>query len=688
MKQSFWAKIAFKNIIENKNFYIANLVVDVFTITAFYLFTYMTLNPGLKAAPGYGTLIVILALGCVFVALITLFFKMYTNRILSKRRNREMGLYAAWGLEYKNIDSILFYETLYIYLVGSLLGLMIGFVFQKLVYNGLFTLMKCNKDYSAGFSLTPVWITMSVFIVIDIVILVSNMRKIRKNKVISLLKEEDEAALVKKLSLLDVIKGLFGLALIIGAYYYINSSVDLRESIEMIMVAIGVFFVGSFFVISGVVVMIEMLLKKTDKIYYKSTFFSTIAKLISRTKNNAMSLSVINILFTCVIIGASTTISLYLGTQRQASGAFKADGIVKSGNFEDRALSKEAIYDAAREVGVTVEKCNENVLLGFQTLFDIEKGVYQYEGIEAKDLPEVVEIRLLEDFNKQWNENFTLNDGEILLVTDADLEFKDYETIDFYGEKLNVKHHFDTAKYPGVDNIKYAYENFIIVQDFDALSDLHEKLKAIGFTRELSFWCEYYISGTKDDKIKVDAILGDTLSKIPTVDYFDSNATQLRTRYARNAIFLFLGCFISLIFIMYMVFIMYYKQIEEATDDAPNVVIMQKIGMYDAEIKRSIFAENGLMFFVPVVMAFCHVAACFGMMSDIMKLFMLTDIAFMKLCVVLFCLFILLVYVLMYYGAYRVYINIVLQKETAPHHISRHADPKKAQLAKLTKLRK
>ena len=78
----------------------------------------------------------------------------------------------------------------------------------------------------------------------------------------------------------------------------------------MIMVAIGVFFVGSFFVISGVVVMIEMLLKKTDKIYYKSTFFSTIAKLISRTKNNAMSLSVINILFTCVIIGASTTISL------------------------------------------------------------------------------------------------------------------------------------------------------------------------------------------------------------------------------------------------------------------------------------------------------------------------------------------------------------------------------------------
>ena len=664
MKQSFWAKIAFKNVIENRNFYIANLVVDVFTITAFYLFTYMTLNPGLKAAPGYATLILVLSLGCVFVALITLFFKLYTNRILSKRRNREMGLYAAWGLEYKNIDSILFYETVYIYLAGSFFGLLIGFIFQKLVYNGLFTLMKCNKDYVGAFSLTPVWITLLVFIVIDFLILLSNMRKIRKNKVITLLKEEDETAPVKKLSVFDVIKGIFGLILILGSYYYINTEVDFKESIESIMLAIGVFFVGSFFVISGAVVMIEMFLKKKDKVYYKSAFFSTIAKLISRTKNNAMSLSVINILFTCVIIGASTTISLYLGTQRQASVAFKPDGIVKSGSFEDRALSKEAIFEAASEAGVQVIKCNENVLLGFQTLFDVEKGVYANEGIEAKDLPEVVELRVLSDFNENNDENFSLNDGEVLLVTDKDLPEKDYETIDFYGEKFNVKYHYDTSVYPGVDNIKYAYDNFIVLKDFETLKEVHEKLKETGLTREISYWCEYYVSGSKDDKVNFDAILYEKLVQIPSVDYFDSNATQLRTRYARNAIFLFLGSFISIIFIMYMVFIMYYKQIEEATDDAPNVLIMQKIGMYDGEIKKSIFVENGLLFFVPVIMAFCHVAACFGMMSDIMKIFMLTDIAFMKLCVVLFCLFILLVYVLMYYGAYKVYISIVLKKKT------------------------
>ena len=33
MKQSFWAKIAFKNIFENKKFHLANMNVSVFTVT-------------------------------------------------------------------------------------------------------------------------------------------------------------------------------------------------------------------------------------------------------------------------------------------------------------------------------------------------------------------------------------------------------------------------------------------------------------------------------------------------------------------------------------------------------------------------------------------------------------------------------------------------------------------------------
>ena len=136
---------------------------------------------------------------------------------------------------------------------------------------------------------------------------------------------------------------------------------------------------------------------------------------------------------------------------------------------------------------------------------------------------------------------------------------------------------------------------------------MHEYISGQGNPREIFHYVEYNIAGTMEDEIRVEDILDDELKKIDSVDFYDSNATQKRTRYERNAIFLFLGAFISLIFVMYMIFIMYYKQIQEAVDDAENVRIMQKIGMSVSEIKRCIMAENGILFFIPIVMAFLHV---------------------------------------------------------------------------------
>ena len=64
---------------------------------------------------------------------------------------------------------------------------------------------------------------------------------------------------------------------------------------------------------------------------------------------------------------------------------------------------------------------------------------------------------------------------------------------------------------------------------------------SLGNDREIHHWIDYTTSGNLEDKTRVDEILGEKLINTPTVEYFDSNATQRRTRYARNAIFLFIG---------------------------------------------------------------------------------------------------------------------------------------------------
>lgn len=661
MKQTFWAKIAFKNIFENKKFHLANLIVSIFTVTTLYLYIFMATNPSLKNAKAYVELKTILYLGCIFLSGITLLFKSYTNRIFIKRRNKELGLYAVWGLEAKHISSILAFETLYLYLTSIVAGLFLGTLAQRFIYESLFALMKCDAMYKTGFMFFNLWITMAIIGVIDFIILLKNMKTVRKKQVINLLKEEDSNKVVKELRVPDILKGLLGLSLIVGAYNYVNTIDDLLNSISTIFVALLILFMGSYLVISCFVLMIEFYLKKKDGVYYKNTFFTTIAKLIARTRNNALSLAVINILFTCVVLGASSTIALYLGTDRQASEAYKVDGGIYTTKREDLGLVEETVREAADEAGVEVEKISRADEYAFQTVFDEEKGTFLNDNISQRSLPEIIGFMDLEDFNKSEGTNLTLEDDEVYFIPDIDLDIKEFDTLDVYGKILKVKDTLTVSPDFYADNIKYAYIFEIVVKDYSAIEDMHEYLSGQGIDREIFHIVDYNVSGDMDDETRLETILTEKLKEIESVDFYDSNATQKRTRYERNAVFLFLGTFISLIFVMYMIFIMYYKQIQEAVDDADNVRIMEKIGMTAGEIKRCIMAENGILFFIPIGMAFLHVIACFKIICDLLKLFMLTDMDFTRICILVFSGALLTAYMIMYYGAYKVYTSIVLQ---------------------------
>ena len=474
---------------------------------------------------------------------------------------------------------------------------------------------------------------MAIIGAIDLIILLKNMKTVRKQQVINLLKEEDSNKVVKKLGVPDILKGLFGLSLIVGAYIYVNTIDDVLNSISNIFVALLILFMGSYLVISCFVLMIEFYLKKKDGVYYKNTFFTTIAKLIARTRNNALSLAVINILFTCVVLGASSTIALYLGTDRQASEAFKVDGGIYTTKREDLGLVEETVKEAADEAGVEVERITRADEYAFQTIFDEEKGAFLKENVSKRSLPEIIAFMDLEDFNKSEGTNLTLEDDEVYFIPDIDLDIKEFDTLDVYGKTLKVKDTLTVSPDFYVDNIKYAYIFEVVVKDYSAIEDMHEYLSGQGNDREIFHIVDYNVSGDIEDETRLETILTEKLKEIKSVDFYDSNATQKRTRYERNAVFLFLGTFISLIFVMYMIFIMYYKQIQEAVDDADNVRIMEKIGMTAGEIKRCIMAENGILFFIPIGMAFLHVIACFKIICDLLKLFMLTDMDFTRICI-------------------------------------------------------
>ncbi len=76
---------------------------------------------------------------------------------------------------------------------------------------------------------------------------------------------------------------------------------------------------------------------------------------------------------------------------------------------------------------------------------------------------------------------------------------------------------------------------------------------------------------------------------------------------------LFIGIFFGLIFLICLLIIMYYKQITEGFEDQKNFEIMQKVGLSDQEIRRTIKKQVKMVFLLPLGGALLHTAMAFKM---------------------------------------------------------------------------
>ena len=122
---------------------------------------------------------------------------------------------------------------------------------------------------------------------------------------------------------------------------------------------------------------------------------------------------------------------------------------------------------------------------------------------------------------------------------------------------------------------------------------------------------------------------------------------------------LFVGIFVSILFITASVLIMYYKQISEGYEDQKRFDIMTRVGLDNAQIRKTIHFQVLAVFFLPLVMAAVHIAFAFPMISKLLMLLGMGDTTlFMITCLCVFGIFALL-YVIVYGLTSRAYYQLV-----------------------------
>ncbi len=652
MRKSLYLSLAIQNIKKNYRTVIPYLCTCIITIMMFSILDSLRTSAIILQGVGGGTMSVILLLGRVVVGAFSILFIFYTNSFLIKKRMKEFGVYNVLGLEKKHIILIISYETIILSVLSLLLGLFLGVAFSKISQLLLFKLMGLAATNEFTLSISSIILTCVVFAGIFFLVFLNTIRMIAKSNPIELIRQESAGEKEPKANWLVALIGFITL----GAGYYLAQSIDDPVmAIMLFFLAVILVIVGTFCLFTSGSIVILKALKKNKKFYYKTKNFTAVSGMIYRMKRNAAGLANICILSTCVLVMISTTFSLYFNIGDIVDKRFVRDISVTARSVpnEEVVIETDSLVNSVLEQNQVVGKNVSNYKYAQYDYSNINGKLVKYEDIN----PVIIMTISLSEYNRLTNDNITLADDELLMLETK--YFKDKDTLSINDVTYKVTTIKDDKNV--IDSfVYYATPIYVvIVNDMDVFyansSDNYVITKYI-----------YMVDVDVDDELETS--ITDQIREQGKLDIYqsqysvDGKIQNSQTFFELYGSLLFIGVFLSVLFLIATVLIIYYKQITEGYEDVRRFDIMKKVGMSQKEVSSSIRRQVLMVFFIPIVMATIHIGFAFKMISLMVGALSMNNTELFFYCTLFTVVIFSAVYAIVYALTSRTYNHIVNQK--------------------------
>ena len=644
--------MATSNLKKNHSLYLPYALTTVMVTMILYITHALSAMPELSTLRGGGAIAQTLGFGVIVVQLVALLTILYANAFVTKNRLKEYGLYSILGLDRKNIQLLSFIELLLFSVVSVGLGIVLGIVFHRFSFAVLLKLIRIPIGIEYSMQLGSVgFVLISMAFIFGIVFFL-NATKMYMSRPLEMLSEKKKGETKGRFILL---RALIGAGLLGGAYY-------MSQTIEAPVAALYSFFVAVLLVIlatyilfdAGSIVLLS-LLQKNKKLFYQPTNFISISNLKFRMRKNAAGLASICILSTMVLVTLATTVALQTGTADLLKKTYPTD-YSATAFVEDtstiRQLSEQISKMKAQSKGTVTNEMNYLSVL--RAAKSMEGGV-DIEGVYPGDSPAAfITFLSADDYNRIFGTNFQLGDNEAVLglVKGND---KNVSVIRVNGQlTLQVKEMMSTSDFKEkLPQLPYVADNVYVAVVKDPTKMIDGKLGR-GFYYAL--WNTSTDSSAKTEEFEGYAnVLEASNDDSITVGSREDAAKDI---YGFMGSLLFVGALLSVAFFIGAVLVIYYKQISEGYEDRDRFVILQKLGIDQKTIKKSINRQVLIVFFLPLVTAFIHTAFAFKMYRKIIQLFGVDGNVTLNATIVIGAIFVV-VYLIVYQITSRSYYKII-----------------------------
>ena len=659
MKTGFYLRLAINNIRKNSRTYFPYILTCAVTIMMFYMVKSLSLNPGIKKLTGADIIVYTMGLGSRIIGLFAVIFLFYSNSFLMKRRKKEFGLFNILGMEKKHLAKVLFLEALIVVLISLCLGFVFGIALDKFMFLVISKII--SGDIVLGFfiSTEAIRTTVVLFCVIYALIYGKSVLTIGFSKPIELLRG---GSVGEKEPKAKWVLALLGVAMLGVAYYIALTIKNPIMSLNAFFGAVILVIIATYLLFTAGSIAVLKLMRKNKRFYYQSKHFISVSGMIYRMKQNAAGLANICILSTMVLVMVSSTTSLMVGLNDIQHTRYPNNICIYSRETDD--VRNDGMVKMVDNICYEMEvPLTDKIRYSFMTFSVVQFGdTFETDDSNLDTLAAMSGIRILvfiplSDYNTFAGEYRELSDHGVLLYSTREKYTE--PVMHLFGQEWHIAEQLKEYTANGVSESNIASSYYCIVrdEDFDALMETAK--------RELGVYCHPYVYYGLDMKVDkaterelYDRIRSD-LYAYEFNGYAESRQAEWTSAIGLYGGFFFLGIFLGILFIMAAVLIIYYKQISEGYDDRERFIIMRKVGMTKAEIKRTIRSQVLTVFFLPLTLAGIHVAVAFPMISLILAVLMMTNVKLYLICTVVCFLVFTGMYVVVYSLTARTYYKIV-----------------------------
>lgn len=677
-KPLLYPKLAWQGIRKNAETYLPYLLMGILMVGVSYIMNYLT-RPALMGALSMGgTTLMVLQMGKIVISVFSVIFLYYCNSFLIRRRMKEFGLYNILGMGKGNIARVMLWETLLTALLVFAGGLLLGLSLSRLVEMALINLL--HADYTVPMELFypdgVTWVLL-LFGGIYVLILLANLLRMRLSNPVALLKSENTGEKPPKANWFF---GLIGLLILLSAYYVAAVSQSPLEALIFFFIAVLMVIVATYLLlVSGSVTLCRML-RRNKRYYYQTRHFISVSAMAYRMKRNGAGMATICILCTMVLVILTSTVCLYGGTDSMVDAICPQDINLTIGleardgeeNWKRLDAMQQMALDVTEEMGLTPENItSQRALVATGKVQNGDYGIItDADSLKANVLE--LTVYPLSVYEQATGETVTLADRELLYAS-----FKTNETfssMSFYGSAPYRMIHAEkelpkrllSADYRSAWGCLVVFTNDAEAFRSEITALVGEKSGEAMMMDRLALHFDLASEADTDTQEKLVKTLRSEAMKLTGKDFYGMSSLSVDTRALCRRDYLslfgglfFLGMVLGPLFSIAAVLIMYYKQICEGYEDAERFAVMRKVGLTDAEIRRSVNSQVLTVFFAPLLMAGLHMMFAMPMIRLILGAFGLhNDSLFYGIgigCYVVFA----VIYALMYLLTSRRYYRIV-----------------------------